>query len=182
MNTSDPEILNSPHFADFVIEVPLKGGGAEWVLFHIEAHHGSGGGNMAERMRHYNSLIYAHYRKEPVALAIITGAPRKKERVYEHSRFGTEIVYRYNNLVLTEIDDGELVESDNPIDLALYAAKCSFRAKSEHQKFNYLRALLELLGKRGWSREDISRRPTSAASRVDRLVMTMPSLHSGTKL
>ena len=74
LNTRDRKILKSPHYADFIIEVPLKGGGAEWVLFHIEAQHGPGGGNMAKRMRHYNSLIYAHFQREPVALAIITGA------------------------------------------------------------------------------------------------------------
>ena len=113
-----------------------------------------GGGNLAERMNHYRSIIYAHYRREPVALAIIAGGHRKKERFYSHSHFGTEVVYRYNNLVLADLDDGELRTSNNPIDLALYAAKCALKAKKELQKFNYLRALLKLLAERGWSKED----------------------------
>ena len=87
-------------------------------------------------------------------MAIITGARRKKERYYTHSHFSTEVVYRYNNLVLAELDDGELQASDNPIDLALYAAKCALRAKEELQKYNYLRTLVGLLAERGWSRKD----------------------------
>ncbi len=44
--------------------------------------------------------------------------------------------------------------SDNPIDLALYAAKCALRSKQERQKYDYLKVLLDLLGQRGWSRDD----------------------------
>ena len=143
-----------PRFADLLIELPLIDGENAWILFHTEAQQGSGGGNIAERMNHYRSLIYAHYRKEPVALAIIAGSSRKKERFYSHFHYGTEIIYRYNNLVLAELDDDELRASDNPIDLALYAAKCSLRAKKELQKYTYLRTLLELLAERGWSEKD----------------------------
>ena len=144
----------SPHFADYVLEVPLKDGDDEYVFFHIEAQKGSGGGNLAERMNFYRCLIYGRYRKEPVAAAIIVGSRRKKERFYSHYHYGTEIIYRYTNVVLAELDDGELQASDNPIDLALYAAKCSLKAKEEIQKYKYLRTLLELLGERGWSRDD----------------------------
>ncbi|MDR2175910.1 MAG: hypothetical protein LBO82_08240 [Synergistaceae bacterium] len=31
LNTANPEIYNSPHFADFVLEVPLKNGDEEWL-------------------------------------------------------------------------------------------------------------------------------------------------------
>jgi hypothetical protein len=89
-----------------------------------------------------------------VALAIVTGGHRKEERFYSHSHFGTKIVYEYNNLILADLDDGELQASDNPIDLALYASKCALRAKEEIHKYRYLRTLIELLAERGWSRED----------------------------
>jgi len=154
LKTFDRKKRQRPRFADLVIEVPLKNGGNAWILFHVEAQQGYGGGNIAERMNHYRSLIYSHYRKEPVALAIIAGSRRKKERFYSHSHYGTEIIYRYNNLVLAELDDGELQTSDNPIDLALYAAKCALRAKEELQKYTYLRTLMELLAERGWSKKD----------------------------
>ncbi|MDR2174717.1 MAG: hypothetical protein LBO82_02120, partial [Synergistaceae bacterium] len=71
LNTANPEIYHSPHFADFVLEVPLKNGDEEWVILHIEAQ-GRQGGDLAARMYTYKSLIFAHYQKEPAALAIIT--------------------------------------------------------------------------------------------------------------
>ncbi|GHV32489.1 hypothetical protein FACS1894167_15450 [Synergistales bacterium] len=164
LNTSDPAIHNSPYFADLVMEVPLKNGGAEWIMLHCEAQ-GSGGANFAERMNHYKCLIYGHYRREPVALAIITDKrPVNEPLYYSHKRYGTESVYKYNNLILSELDDDELIMSDNPIDLALYAAKCASRSrtaerrvaehKEELRKYRYLRKLIELLGERGWSRND----------------------------
>jgi len=154
LNTPDPTIRMSPHHADLVFEIPLKNGDNAWILFHCEAQHGYGGGNLAERMYHYKSLIYAHYRRNPVALAIITGARRENERFYAHFHFGTRVVYEYNNLVLADLDDGELQASGNPIDLALYAAKCALKAKEELQKYTYLRTLLDLLAERGWSKKD----------------------------
>ena len=151
INTADHV---SAYFADMVSKISLLCGEIAWVIFHCEAQ-GPGGGNLSERMNHYRCYIYAHYRREPVALAIITGTRRKNERFYSHSHFGTEITYRYNNLVLAELDDEELKASDNPVDLALYAAKCALKAdKEEIQKYKYLRTLLSLLAERGWSEED----------------------------
>jgi predicted transposase/invertase (TIGR01784 family) len=136
------------------MKVPLKDGSEEWVLLHIEVQ-GRQGGNLAERINHYRCLIYAHYRREPVALAIITDKrPVDEPSYYSHSRFGTEIIYRYSNLVLSELNDDELVSSDNPTDLVLYAAKFALRAKEELQKFNFLRKAVELLDERGWSLND----------------------------
>ena len=153
LNTGKREIHKNPHYADVLFEIPLKNGGETCVLFHCESQ-GPKGGNLPERMNHYRSLIYAHHRREPVALAIITDGHRKEERFYSHTHFGTEVIYRYNNTVLADLDDGELRMSDNPIDLALYAAKCALKAKREIQKYTYLRILLELLAERGWNKED----------------------------
>ncbi|MDR1508548.1 MAG: hypothetical protein LBS53_02810, partial [Synergistaceae bacterium] len=154
LNTSDPKIHTSPHFADFVLEVPLKNGDAEWIILHIEAQ-GPQGGNLAVRMRIYESLIFAHYLKEPVALVIITHKrPVNEPTYYSHNRFGTESIYRYSSLVLWELDDKELLASDNPIDLVLYAAKFALKAKKELQKFNFLRKIVGLLDERGWSMEE----------------------------
>ena len=154
LNTGKPGVHTSPHFADLVLEIPLKNGENTWILFHCESQQGSGGGNLAERMNHYRCLLYAHYRREPVALAIITGSRRRRERFYSHSHFGTEIIYRYNNLVLADLDDEELQASENPIDLALYAGKCALKAKKEIQKYKFLCALTDVLVEHGWSRED----------------------------
>jgi predicted transposase/invertase (TIGR01784 family) len=106
-------------------------------------------------MNHYRCLIYGHYRQEPAALAIIAYRPSESERLYySHCRYATEIIYRYNNLVLPDLDDDELISSDSPTDLVLYAAKHAAQVREELQKYRYLRHSIELLGKRGWSRED----------------------------
>jgi hypothetical protein len=153
LNTADPAIHTSPHFADYVIKVPLRCGGEEWILFHIEIQ--ARAGNLAERINHYRCLIYAHYRREPVTLAIITYKRSPGEPAYySHSRFGTKILFEYNDLVLDELDDEELISSDNPIDLLLYAAKFALNVKEEHQKLNFLRKSVELLDERGWSMID----------------------------
>ncbi|GHV36895.1 hypothetical protein FACS1894187_12360 [Synergistales bacterium] len=151
LNTADPTIHTSPHFADYVMEVPLKNGEAEWIILHCEAQ-GHGGGNISERMNHYKCLIYGHYRREPVALAIITEKrPVNEPAYYSHEHYGTESVYKYNRLVLSELDDDEMIESDNPIEIVLYAAKFAMQTKEELKKFNFLRKTIELLGERGWS-------------------------------
>jgi hypothetical protein len=155
LNTADPEIHMNPYFADYVVEVPLKNGETEWVLLHIEIQQGPDGGDLPERMHHYECMIYAHYRREPVALAIIVNKRPKKEALfYSHSRYATAIDYRYKKLVLADLDDEELLSSDNPIDLALYAAKCALRCRNELQKYTYLRTLTKLLGERGYDMND----------------------------
>jgi predicted transposase/invertase (TIGR01784 family) len=154
LNTGDPEIHASPRFADYVIRVPLKNGDAEWLILHVEVQ-GKGGGDITVRMYHYKSLIFAHFRKEPVALAIITDArPRNEASYYSHSSYGTKTEYVFNVLVLGDMDDEKLLASDNPIDLAFYAAKCALKSKNETQKYKYLRMLTKLLAERGWSAED----------------------------
>jgi predicted transposase/invertase (TIGR01784 family) len=136
------------------LEVPLIGGDTEWVILHIEAQ-GPKGGNLAVRMRTYEALIFVHFQREPVALVIITHKrPANEPAYYSHKRFGTESVYKYNNLTLWELDDDELLTSDNPIDLVLYAAKFALETKKEPQKFDFLRKTVGLLNERGWSMED----------------------------
>jgi len=155
LNTADPSIHTSPHYADYVIKVPLKNGGEEWLILHVEIQQGKGGGDLSARMYHYKSLIFAHYMKDPVALAIITGKrPENEAKYYSHIHYGTESLYRYNRLVLTELNDEELLASDNPISLAFYAAKAALQSKEELQKYTYLRTLTELLAERGWNGED----------------------------
>ncbi|MDR2179885.1 MAG: hypothetical protein LBP21_06230 [Synergistaceae bacterium] len=154
LNTGDPAIHSSPHFADFVLEVPLKNGDAEWVILHIEAQ-GRGGSNLAVRMYTYKSLIFAHYQREPAALVIITDKrPSKEPDYYSYSQYGTESLYKYNALVLWELDNEELLASDNPVDLVLYAAKFALERKGEHQKFNFLRETVKLLNGRGWNLQE----------------------------
>ena len=94
LNTGDPKIHKHPNFADEIAEVPLKSGDTECVLFHAEAQ-GSGGSDLAERMHHYECLIYAHFRKEPVALAIVTDRRPKIRTPALGQNWFTSIIISY---------------------------------------------------------------------------------------
>jgi hypothetical protein len=154
LNTSDPEIHTSPHFADYVLELPLKNGDQEWILLHIEAQ-GSGGGNFAFRMNHYKSLIVAHFKRTPVALAILTASrPANEPSFFSFEKFGTKDIYIYNILELLELDEEELLASDNPFDFVLHAAKTALKTKEEDQKLLFLRKLVTILYERGWSKDE----------------------------
>ncbi|MDR1021299.1 MAG: hypothetical protein LBL73_11120 [Synergistaceae bacterium] len=154
LKTSDPKKHNHSRFSDLLADVPLKNGTGEFVLFHGEAQ-SPGGGDLAERMNFYRCFVYAHYRREPATVAIIAGnRPKGETRRYSHSHYGTSIDYDYNNLVLPELDDEELLTSDNPIDVVLYAAKYAAMTSAEHQRYNYLRTATKLLAERGWSMDD----------------------------
>ena len=154
LNTGDTEIHTSAHFADYVIKVPMKNGDEEFLILHCEIQ-GKGGKDLPFRMFHYQCFIFAHFKRAPVALAIITDKrPPSEASSYAHSHYGTNTVYAYNNLVVMELDDDNLLSSENPIALAFYAAKSALRAKEEIQRYNYTRTLAELLGERGWSMND----------------------------
>ena len=153
--TPGAEDHNFACFVDELIEIPLKNGGYQWVLLHIEIQ-GPGGEDISFRMMLYCCLIFSHYRRAPVALAILTSPrPQEKLGVYEASQYGTRLLYQYNCLELYNQDDEELLGSDNPLDLALYAAKKALLCRNEEgQKFQYLLTLTRLLAKKGWSEKD----------------------------
>ena len=147
--------LDSPRFVDVLLKIPLKDGGDEWVLLHIEVQ-GPGGENLTFRMFDYCCRLFGHYHRMPVALAILT-APRNNETagVFEASQHGTSICYNFNCIELDKLDDVKLLASENPFDLALYAARRAKQSRDdENMKFRYLRELRRVLGRKGWTDRD----------------------------
>jgi hypothetical protein len=52
--------------------------------------------DLAKRMHHYECLIFTHYQREPVALAIVTDKrPGKEASFYAHSFCGTALEFHY---------------------------------------------------------------------------------------
>ena len=141
--------------ADYLVDVPLKDGTDTWILLHLEIQ-GKNGGNLAFRMYHYRSLIFVMYKRPMAALAIITDdRPPNEETYYSENTYETQIDYRYNRLVLKDLNDEELLTSENPLDLALFAAKKSLKHKNdEKRKYLYQKELIRLLKNRNWSQED----------------------------
>ena len=115
---------NAARFADTLVQVPLKSGKDQWVLLHIEVQ-GSGGDDISLRMVLYCCLIFAHYRRMPVALAILTDKrpPSETPGQFEFSEYGTELLYKYNVFEVYDQNDEELLTSENPFDSFIYAAK-----------------------------------------------------------
>ena len=115
---------NSAKFVDTLVQVPLKSGKNQWVLLHIEVQ-GKGGEDISLRMILYCCLIFAHYRRMPVALAILTDKRPSDETPgkFEFSEYGTELIYKYNLFEVYNQSDEKLLNSDNPFDSFIYAAK-----------------------------------------------------------
>ena len=147
----------SAKFVDTLVQVPLKSEKNQWVLLHIEIQ-GKGGEDISLRMILYCCLIFAHYRRMPVALAILTDKrPTKHRANFEFSGYGTELIYKYNLFEVYDQNDEELLNSDNPFDSFIYAAKkYSDYMSDDNQKvkLEYLLKITRSLYERGMNEKD----------------------------
>ncbi len=149
---------NPSLFVDELIKIYLKNGQTEWLLLHIEIQ-GSGGKDISFRMTLYCSLIFAHHRKMPVALAILTKPRPKKENIgtFSSELYGTKLTYNYNCFEVYNQDEKELAESDNPFDLIFLAAKKAMKIRGKNKelkKYRYLLEAVRLLSQKGFNEND----------------------------
>ena len=149
---------NSAKFVDTLVELQLKSGKNQWVLLHIEIQ-GKGGQDISYRMILYCCLIFAHYRRMPVALAILTDKRPSSETPgqFEFSEYGTKLLYKYNLFEVYNQSDEELLNSDNPFDSFIYAAKKYSDYMSDdaqNVKLEYLLKITRSLYERGLNEQD----------------------------
>ena len=149
---------NPAKFIDTLVELPLKSWKNQWILLHIEVQ-GKGGEDISYRMVLYCCLIFAHYRRMPVALAILTDKRPSNETPgkFEFSEYGTKLLYKYNLFEVYNQDDEKLLNSDNPFDSFIYAAKkYSDYMSSENQKIKleYLLKISRNLYERGLNEKE----------------------------
>ena len=146
----------SKWYVDNLIKIWLKDGREEWVLLHIEIQ-GKGGEIISLRMFRYSCLIFLRYGKHPAALAILTSKRPKKEgnpEAYCYDIFGTTLEYKYHTLKTYEYRNEELLASDSPVHIFIYAVKMAVRhRKSGDKKLEYMLKVARLLKARGWSKE-----------------------------
>ena len=145
---------NPAVYVDELIRLILKNGGDAWILLHIEVQ-GPGGDPISGRMFNYMTLIYAHYHRLPVALAILTSR-RPSEVIGEYSvenHYGTKLSYTYNCFEVYAQDDDKMLQSDNPFDLIFYAVKNTSK-NSQRKKYALLLKLVKILASKGWSEAD----------------------------
>ena len=149
---------NAAKFVDTLVQVSLKSGKNQWVLLHIEVQ-GKGGEDISFRMILYCCLIFAHYKRIPIALAILTDKRPSTETPgrFEFSEYGTELLYKYNLFEVYDQDDEELLNSDNPFDSFIYAAKNYGDYMSDENqkiKLEHLLKIAKNLYARGLSEQD----------------------------
>ena len=146
----------SKWYVDNLIKIWLKDGREEWVLLHIEVQ-GKGGKIISLRMFRYSCLIFLRYGKHPATLAILTSRRPKKEgnpEAYRYNIFGTTLEYKYHTLKTYEYRNEELLASDSPVHIFIYAVKMAVRyRKSGDKKLEYMIKVARLLKARGWSEE-----------------------------
>ena len=146
----------SKWYVDNLIKIWLKDGREEWVLLHIEVQ-GKGGEIISARMFRYSCLIFLRYGKHPAALAILTSKRPKREgnpEAYRYDIFGTTLEYKYHTLKTYEYRNEELLASDSPVHIFIYAVKMAVKyRKSDDKKLEYMLKVARLLKARGWSEE-----------------------------
>ena len=102
----------------------------------------------------YCSLIFAHYRRMPVALAILTDKRPASETpgVFESAQYGTKLLYNYNIFEVYNHSEEELLNSDNPLDCFVYAARdYDVYRKDENLKYRYQLKIARNLAARGYN-------------------------------
>lgn len=156
MKSHNESVKVSKRYVDNLLKIPLKNGGEEWVLFHIEIQ-GRGGEAISLRMFRYYCMLFTRYNRNPAALAILTAKRPKKEGepgVYRADMFGTKIEYRYHTIRAYEYNDDELLSSDNPVKLFIYAVKFAAKnRKSKRKRIEYTQKILRVLTDKGWKEE-----------------------------
>ena len=144
---------SSKRYVDCLLKIYLKDGKEEWVLLHIEIQ-GRGGEMISLRMFRYHCLIFLRHKRHPAAIAILTAKRPKKEGepgIYQADIFGTKIEYQYHTVKAYKYDDEELLASESPVKLFIYAVKVAAKyRKSNEQKFEYMRKILRVLIGKGW--------------------------------
>ncbi len=144
---------SSKRYVDCLLKIYLKDGTEEWVLLHIEIQ-GRGGEVISLRMFRYHCLIFLRHKRHPAAIAILTAKRPKKEGepgIYRADMFGTEIEYKYHTVKAYEYNDEDLLASESPVKLFMYAVKVAAKyRKSSEQKFEYMRKILRVLVEKGW--------------------------------
>ena len=143
---------------DTLVQLPLKSGKNQWILLHVEVQ-GKGGEDISLRMILYCCLIFAHYHRMPVALAILTDKRPSDETLgkFEFNEYGTKLIYKYNLFEVYDQNDDQLLNSDNPFDSFIYAAKkySNYMSKNDQKiKLEYLLKITRNLYQQGLNEQD----------------------------
>ena len=97
------------------------------------------------------------YRRPVIALALLIEPLSKSQSsgAYHWEGYGTRVSYEFPVFRIYEGDEEALKASENPFDWAHLAGLRAWKSRgSEAHKLDYLKEMLGLLDKRGWSHAD----------------------------
>ena len=144
-------------FVDLLADVPLRSGENAWILLHAEVQGRGGNEDFPLRMHRYRGLLEGRYRRPVIALALLIEPLSKAQSsgTYRWEGYGTRVSYEFPVFRIYEGDEEALKESENPFDWAHLAGLRAWKSRGcEARKLDYLKEMLELLDKRGWSHDE----------------------------
>ncbi|MDR1650016.1 MAG: hypothetical protein LBR71_07115 [Synergistaceae bacterium] len=149
------DLGGGPNRTDLLVKIFLLDESEEIVLCHVEIQ-GEGGGDLPTRMYSYKQMIFLQYGREPVGIVIITDSrPKHEKTFYRWEQFGAEVLYKYVNVVVMNLEDALLLSGGTQIGFLFYAQKCARKSgNDEGLKFRYLKEISILWAKCGWDPDD----------------------------
>lgn len=160
-NLFSPEQENKG-FVDVLAQVTMRDASQRHILLHVEVQ-GYGSGENAvkdfeERMFLYYYRIRDKWRKDVVALAILTDANTKyRPDRYEASGYGTSLVYTFSVCKIIDYDENYLESHSNPFATLMLAAKRALKVERSDDEVKKLFKVgfIRLSLRKGYSPEEI---------------------------
>ena len=123
--TPKPDKGPDTRFVDKLVKVHRRDGKKEFVLIHIEVQGATKKHEQfPERMFRYYYRIFDRHKVPITAIAIFTGPDGHKiPNRYEYHFLGTNHIYQYNTLNISDPTEEELEKSNNPFAIVLLAAR-----------------------------------------------------------
>jgi len=144
--------------ADQIAKVHLKSGKVQWSFVHTEKQTGDEV-HFVKRMFEYFHRIRDRYGKKIVAIAIFTDKSTKSTNQHHEKYYGTELMYTFNKIVVSDFDEEELKKSTKLLSKALLASLYLNRTKNEMSlRSAYKKALLREV----WSLENVEKTEVNA--------------------
>ncbi len=144
--------------ADKLVQVPLRGGSAQWVLLHLEVQAGRDR-SLAERVFTCNYRSYERYRRPVASLVLLADAsPRWRPHQFCYRLLGSEMRLQF---ALAKLRDyaprlPALLDEDNPFALVTAAHLMAQRSRRQPLlAYAAKRYLIRLLYRRQWGHRRI---------------------------
>lgn len=142
---------------DKLAKIFLKNGKEHYVLIHFEVQ-AKYEADFLRRMFVYFYRIFDKREENITALVIYTGESVPEDcDTFVYEFMGTKVTYQFNAYRVCAADEATLLADDNPMALAVLAAKYLNETKSNKElRYRYKLKLIELTRKEGWTKQEVT--------------------------